>query len=53
MAQTPGELAALLGPLADAGLTAFHVSTRRYWLPGFDGSPRLSRAGPGTSPVFR
>jgi 2,4-dienoyl-CoA reductase-like NADH-dependent reductase (Old Yellow Enzyme family) len=40
IADTPEQLAALLTPLADAGVTAFHVSTRRYWLPGFDGSSR-------------
>ena len=40
IAQTPEELAVLLGPLVDAGVTAFHVSTRRYWRPGFDGSAR-------------
>ncbi|OHV33901.1 12-oxophytodienoate reductase [Pseudofrankia sp. EUN1h] len=40
IAETPDELAALLTPLADAGATALHVSTRRYWLPAFDGSPR-------------
>jgi 2,4-dienoyl-CoA reductase-like NADH-dependent reductase (Old Yellow Enzyme family) len=40
IADTPEQLEALLTPLADAGVTAFHVSTRRYWLPGFEGSPR-------------
>jgi 2,4-dienoyl-CoA reductase-like NADH-dependent reductase (Old Yellow Enzyme family) len=40
LAQTPLELEALLTPLADAGATGFHVSTRRYWLPGFDGDRR-------------
>nr|WP_232425064.1 NADH:flavin oxidoreductase [Pseudofrankia inefficax] len=40
IAQTPDELAELLTPLAAAGATALHVSTRRYWLPAFDGSPR-------------
>jgi len=39
-AETPGELDAVLTPLADAGVTALHVSTRRYWLPAFEGSPR-------------
>ena len=27
-------------PLAEAGVSMFHVSTRRYWLPAFDGSDR-------------
>ncbi|MBL7488506.1 NADH:flavin oxidoreductase [Frankia sp. AgB1.9] len=40
VAETPEELAELLTPLAAAGATALHVSTRRYWLPAFDGSPR-------------
>ncbi|MCL9762256.1 NADH:flavin oxidoreductase [Frankia sp. AiPa1] len=39
-ADTPGELETLLGPLVTAGVSALHVSTRRYWLPAFDGSPR-------------
>ncbi|RJL21553.1 aldo/keto reductase [Paracoccus siganidrum] len=41
---TPDELRAALQPVVDAGLTAFHVSTRRYHEPGFDGSP-LTLAG--------
>ncbi|MCK9899165.1 NADH:flavin oxidoreductase [Frankia sp. Cpl3] len=40
VAETPADLDALLTPLVDAGVTALHVSTRRYWLPAFDGSPR-------------
>ncbi len=40
IAETPDELETLLTPLVDAGATALHVSTRRYWLPAFDGSPR-------------
>jgi len=40
IAETPDELGALLTPLADAGASALHVSTRRYWLPAFDGSGR-------------
>ena len=40
IAENPDELAALLTPLVDAGASALHVSTRRYWLPAFDGSPR-------------
>ncbi|MFE9683082.1 NADH:flavin oxidoreductase [Streptomyces sp. NPDC002701] len=38
LAETPAELEALLAPLASAGVDAFHASTRRYWLPEFDGS---------------
>ncbi|SNQ47758.1 NADH:flavin oxidoreductase/NADH oxidase [Frankia canadensis] len=40
VADTPDELETLLAPLVDAGVSALHVSTRRYWLPAFDGSPR-------------
>ncbi|MBL7502649.1 NADH:flavin oxidoreductase [Frankia sp. CNm7] len=40
IAETPDQLEALLTPLVDAGATALHVSTRRYWLPAFEGSPR-------------
>lgn len=38
LAETPEELATLLTPLAEAGVDVFHASTRRYWLPEFDGS---------------
>lgn len=44
LAETPQELEALLTPLAAAGVDAFHASTRRYWLPEFDGSD-LNLAG--------
>jgi 2,4-dienoyl-CoA reductase-like NADH-dependent reductase (Old Yellow Enzyme family) len=44
IAETPDELEALLTPLAEAGADAFHASTRRYWLPEFDGSD-LNLAG--------
>ncbi|MPY55507.1 NADH:flavin oxidoreductase [Streptomyces sp. K1PN6] len=44
LAETPEELEALLTPLAAAGVDAFHASTRRYWLPEFDGSD-LNLAG--------
>ncbi len=40
IADTPDELAALLTPLVDAGVTLFHASTRRYWEPAFPGSER-------------
>jgi 2,4-dienoyl-CoA reductase-like NADH-dependent reductase (Old Yellow Enzyme family) len=41
---TPGELSQFLAPLVDAGLDAFHCSTRRFWLPEFEGS-ELNLAG--------
>ncbi|MCX4825836.1 NADH:flavin oxidoreductase [Streptomyces sp. NBC_01142] len=44
LAQTPEELEAILTPLAAAGVDAFHASTRRYWLPEFEGSD-LNLAG--------
>lgn len=44
IATTPEELEAILTPLATAGVDAFHASTRRYWLPEFDGSD-LNLAG--------
>ncbi|WP_036498870.1 NADH:flavin oxidoreductase [Nocardia aobensis] len=44
LAETPQELDAILAPLAAAGVDAFHASTRRYWLPEFDGSD-LNLAG--------
>ncbi|WP_432839663.1 12-oxophytodienoate reductase [Dactylosporangium sp. CA-092794] len=39
VAQSPDELAELLGPLTEAGVDAYHCSTRRFWLPAFAGSP--------------
>ncbi|MEV0689643.1 NADH:flavin oxidoreductase [Streptomyces sp. NPDC050388] len=44
LAETPEELEAILTPLAAAGVDAFHASTRRYWLPEFEGS-ELNLAG--------
>lgn len=44
LAQTPDELAAFLQPLVDAGVDVFHASTRRFWLPEFEGSD-LNLAG--------
>ncbi|WP_246212910.1 NADH:flavin oxidoreductase [Streptomyces abyssomicinicus] len=35
---TPEELEAVLRPISEAGVDAFHASTRRYWLPEFEGS---------------
>lgn len=36
--QTPEELAGFLLPLSNAGVDIFHCSTRRWWLPEFEGS---------------
>lgn len=44
LATTPAELEAVLRPLVEAGVDVFHPSTRRHYLPAFDGSP-LSLAG--------
>jgi 2,4-dienoyl-CoA reductase-like NADH-dependent reductase (Old Yellow Enzyme family) len=44
LAETPEELEAILTPLAAAGVDAFHASTRRYWIPEFEGSD-LNLAG--------
>ncbi|ATL25471.1 12-oxophytodienoate reductase [Streptomyces formicae] len=44
LAERPEELEELLTPLAAAGVDAFHASTRRYWLPEFEGSD-LNLAG--------
>ena len=44
LADTPEELEAVLSPLAAAGVDAFHASTRRYWLPEFEGAD-LNLAG--------
>jgi 2,4-dienoyl-CoA reductase-like NADH-dependent reductase (Old Yellow Enzyme family) len=40
IAENPAELEAFLTPLADAGVSIFHPSTRRYWLPAFEGDDR-------------
>jgi 2,4-dienoyl-CoA reductase-like NADH-dependent reductase (Old Yellow Enzyme family) len=40
IAENPAELESFLAPLAAAGASMFHVSTRRYWLPAFDGDVR-------------
>lgn len=40
IAENPGELEQILSPLVDAGISVLHVSTRRYWLPEFDGDDR-------------
>ncbi|MFJ9411550.1 NADH:flavin oxidoreductase [Streptomyces sp. NPDC101393] len=44
LAESPEELEAILNPLAAAGVDAFHASTRRYWIPEFEGSD-LNLAG--------
>lgn len=44
IAADPQELEAFLAPLTDAGVTAFHCSTRRFWTPEFEGSD-LTLAG--------
>jgi 2,4-dienoyl-CoA reductase-like NADH-dependent reductase (Old Yellow Enzyme family) len=44
LAETPEALEAILAPLAEAGVDAFHASTRRYWIPEFEGSD-LNLAG--------
>ena len=44
LARTPQELERFLQPLVDAGVDAFHCSTRRFWEPEFAGSD-LNLAG--------
>lgn len=44
LAETPDELAAMIEPLAAAGVDIFHCSTRRCWEPRFAGS-ELTLAG--------
>ena len=44
LAQTHEELAEFLTLLSDAGVDVFHASTRRFWLPEFEGS-NLNLAG--------
>lgn len=44
LANTPQELEAILAPLTDAGVDLFHASTRRFWIPEFEGS-ELNLAG--------
>jgi 2,4-dienoyl-CoA reductase-like NADH-dependent reductase (Old Yellow Enzyme family) len=44
VAETPGELEAMLGPLVEAGVDVLDASIRRFWQPAFDGSP-LNLAG--------
>lgn len=42
--QSPRDLESVLLPLKDAGVDIFHASTRRFWLPEFEGSD-LNLAG--------
>jgi len=44
LADTPEQLKEFLSYLSDAGVDVFHCSTRRFWLPEFDGSD-LNLAG--------
>jgi 2,4-dienoyl-CoA reductase-like NADH-dependent reductase (Old Yellow Enzyme family) len=44
LAHNPQELEVLLAPLVDAGVDIFDASTRRFWLPEFEGSD-LNLAG--------
>ncbi|MEY1661190.1 NADH:flavin oxidoreductase [Isoalcanivorax beigongshangi] len=44
LAETPQQLEQFLTPLVDAGVDVFHASTRRFWVPEFDGS-ELNLAG--------
>lgn len=45
LADTPGELAEVLEPLVDAGLTVLHASARRFWEPAFPEESDLTIAG--------
>jgi 2,4-dienoyl-CoA reductase-like NADH-dependent reductase (Old Yellow Enzyme family) len=38
IAQSPRELAVVTSALRDAGVDIFHASTRRFWIPEFEGS---------------
>ncbi|WP_250461466.1 NADH:flavin oxidoreductase [Microbulbifer litoralis] len=44
LAQNPEELQRFLAQLVDAGVDIFHASTRRFWVPEFEGSD-LNLAG--------
>ncbi len=44
LAVTPQELESMLLPIAEAGVSIFHGSQRRFWEPEFEGSP-LNLAG--------
>lgn len=38
LASSPQELEAVLAPLVDAGVDLLHLSTRKFWVPEFNGS---------------
>lgn len=44
LVDTPQQLASFLEPLSNAGVDIFHASTRRFWVPEFEGSD-LNLAG--------
>ncbi|KAF1054045.1 MAG: NADH oxidase [Stenotrophomonas maltophilia] len=44
LVESPEALEAFLKPLSDAGVDIFHCSTRRFWIPEFEGSD-LNLAG--------
>jgi 2,4-dienoyl-CoA reductase-like NADH-dependent reductase (Old Yellow Enzyme family) len=44
MLKNPQELEEFLAPLIDAGVDFLDPSTRRYWEPAFEGSPRTLAA---------
>lgn len=44
LVESPQELERFLAPLVEAGVDVFHCSTRRFWLPEFEGSD-LNLAG--------
>jgi len=45
LADTPGELAEILEPLVDAGVSVLHASSRRFWEPAFPAENDLTIAG--------
>lgn len=45
LADTPEQLAEILGPLVDAGLSILHCSTRRVWEPAFPDVNELTLSG--------
>ena len=45
LAETPAELADIIEPLADAGVSLFHCSTRRLWEPAFPETGDMTLAG--------
>lgn len=45
LVETPRDLERILTPLADAGVSIFHASARRYWEPGFRDLSEMTLAG--------